>query len=102
MVCTGGTPTAPGSVVPAATFTVISLTPRITGKVTAATASNAMLFNESLLLVDEPNTSSAVQHPILNCGQTGAPDDGPAGPGVCSIVSSGDPTATYDGSARPS
>ena len=99
LVCTGGTPTALDSVVPAADFTVTFLNTRITSKVTATAASNAVLFTESLLLVDEPNTNSAVQHPILNCGQIGAPDDGPAGPGMCSITSTGDPTATYDGSA---
>ena len=98
IVCTGGGPTAPDSVVPAADFTVSFTNASITSKVTAATASNAVLFTESLLLVDEPNTNLGTQHPILNCGQTGAPDSGPAGPGVCSITSSGDPTATYDGS----
>jgi hypothetical protein len=98
IVCTGGTPTAPGSVVPAADFTV-TLDTNITSKVTAATASNAVLFTESLMLVDEPNTNSGVQHPVLNCGQTGAPDSDPAAPGVCSITSSDDPASTYDGSA---
>ena len=98
IVCTGGTPTAIGSVVPAADFTV-TLGTNITSKVTAATASNAVLFNESLMLVDEPNTNSGIQHPVLNCGQTGAPDSDPAAPGVCSITSSDDPGSTYDGSA---
>jgi hypothetical protein len=97
IVCTGGVPTAPGDVVPAADFTVFFNNTRITSKVTATAASNTLLFTESLLLVDEPNTNLGTQHPILNCGQTGAPDDGPAGPGVCSITSTGDPTATYDG-----
>ena len=98
IVCTGGVPTAPGDVVPAADFTISLLNTRITSKVTAATASNAVLFTESLLLVDEPNTNLGTQRPILNCGQAGAPDSGPAGPGVCSITSTGDPTSTYDGS----
>ena len=30
-------------------------------------------------------------------GQTGAPDKGVSGPGVCGIISTGDPTQTYDG-----
>ncbi len=98
IVCTGGVPTAPGDVVPAADFTVFLNNTRITSKVTATAASNTVLFTESLLLVDEPNTNLGTQRPILNCGQTGAPDSGPGGPGVCSITSSGDPTATYDGS----
>jgi hypothetical protein len=98
IVCTGGTPTAIGSIVPTADFTV-TLGTNITSKVTAATASNAVLFSESLLLVDEPNTNSGVQHPVLNCGQTGAPDSDPAAPGVCSITSPDDPASTYDGSA---
>src|SRR5947208_1594926 len=51
----------------------------------------------AMLLMDEPNTSSAVQHPVLNCGQAGALDDSAEGPGVCSIISSGDPATTYDG-----
>ena len=98
MTCTGGVPTAPGSVVPSADITV-SLNTQITSKVTAATASNTVLFNDALLLIDEPNTSSQVQHPVLNCGQTGAPDSGLLGPGVCSILGTGDGTSTYDGTA---
>lgn len=96
ITCTGGVPTAPGSVVPAATITV-ALDSEITSKVTAATASNTVLFNEALLLIDEPNTSNQVQHPVLNCGQAGAPDNGLLGPGVCSILGTGDVTSTYDG-----
>ena len=99
IVCTGGVPTASGNFVPTANIT-LSLNTHITSKVTAATASNAVLFNEALLIVDEPNTVSfgQVQHPILNCGQTNALDDGILGPGVCSIVSTGDPKFTNDGS----
>lgn len=33
----------------------------------------------------------------MNCGNTGAPDNGPSGPGVCSIISDGNPADTYDG-----
>ena len=56
---------------------------------------SATLFSEALLLVDEPNTVSA-GHGILNCGHAGAFDTGIAGPGVCEIVSTGNPTQTYD------
>lgn len=35
--------------------------------------------------------------PMLNCGNSGAPENGSSGAGVCSIVSTGDPTMSYDG-----
>ena len=59
-------------------------------------------FNQAytypLLLIDEPNTiNNGTQHPLLNCGNTGAKDTGPSGPGVCSIVSTGNPAQTYNG-----
>ena len=57
-------------------------------------------FSEALLLVDEPNQGSpngAPATPLLNCGNIGAPDNGPLGPGVCEIVSTGNPAETYDG-----
>ena len=46
IVCTGGVPTAPGDVVPAADFTVFLNNTRITSKVTATAASNTLLFTE--------------------------------------------------------
>ncbi len=100
LICTGGTPTAAGSVVPAINMTVVINT-NLTSKITSS--SGATNFSEALLLVDEPNQlvePSAVggqSHLLLNCGQNGAPDKGPSGPGVCSIVSTGVPTQTYDG-----
>jgi len=96
IICSGGIPTAPGTVVPPANIT-LSLNTQITSKVTAATASNAIMFNDALLLVDEPNTYGTVQHPVLNCGQTGAPDN-VVGPAFCQIIAGADPASTYDGS----
>ena len=98
--CTGGTPTAAGSVVPPIKITVF-LNTNMTGKITASWGADN--FSEALLLVDEPNKliqPSAVggqSNLLLNCGQNGAPDNGPSGPGVCQIVSTGVPTQTYDG-----
>ena len=56
------------------------------------------MYDEAFLIVDEPNTPGVNSaKPILNCGNTGAPDTGVSGPGVCSIISDGDPTDTYSG-----
>lgn len=98
--CTGGSPTAAGNMVPQVNFT-LDLNTNVTSKITAS--SGGTNFSEALMLVDEPNhlvqPSSVVglSNPLLNCGQNGAPDKGPSGPGVCSIVSTGIPTQTYDG-----
>jgi hypothetical protein len=100
LTCTGGTPTAAGIVVPQINLSVI-LNANITSRVTAT--SGATSFSEALLLVDEPNQpvqssiTALTSRTILNCGQVGAPDKGPSGPGVCSIVSTGVPQQTYDG-----
>jgi hypothetical protein len=99
LICTGGTPTPAGEVVPQINFTV-DLNTNVTSKITASGATN---FSEALMLVDEPNRLVQVasvggqSHPLLNCGQNGAPDNGPSGPAVCSTVSTGVPTQTYDG-----
>ncbi len=92
--CTGGTPTAAGQPVPPADIAV-TLNAPITSKVTAANN-----FTEALLLIDEPNTTLGAipgQRPLLNCGQSGAPDNGPLGAGVCAIVGTGDPATVYNG-----
>lgn len=99
LICTGGTPTPAGDPVPQVNITVF-LNTNLTSKITAA--SGATSFNEALLLIDEPNrlvspTINFTAHPLLNCGQAGAPDKGPSGPGVCEIVSTGNPAQTYDG-----
>ncbi len=93
--CTGGPATPANQVVPQVNITII-LSVTITSKITASG-----LYNEALLIIDEPNQSAPgpnSNRPILNCGQTGAPDTLPeSGPGVCSIVSDGNPATTYNG-----
>jgi hypothetical protein len=92
LVCTGGTPTAAGQVVPQVNVSVF-LTTNVTSKITGSG-----LYDEALLVIDEPNTPGVNStKPILNCGNVGAPDTGISGPGVCSIISDGDPALTYDG-----
>jgi hypothetical protein len=79
----------------------VDLNTNITSKITSSFG--AVNFSEALLLVDEPNklvqpsATGGQSNALLNCGQNGAPDNGPSGPGVCSIVSTGIPTQTYDG-----
>ena len=93
--CTGGTPTAAGQIVPPMNLTVF-LNTNITSKLLGT---SGLGFDEALLIVDEPNAPGANSNrPILNCGATGAPDNGTvSGPGVCSITSTGNPANTYDG-----
>jgi hypothetical protein len=92
VTCTGGTPTPAGSQVPQENFT-LALNTNLTSRVTADSK-----FSETLLLIDEPNSAVDVpQHPLLNCGQNGAPDNGALGPGICAIISDGNPADTYDG-----
>jgi hypothetical protein len=99
LICTGGTPTAAGNAVPQVNIEVF-LNTNLTSKITYTGATD---FSEALLLIDEPNVpvsptgAGLVSHPVLNCGQTGAPDKGPSGPGVCEISSTGNPAQTYDG-----
>jgi len=93
--CQGGNPTLAGQAVPPVNITVI-LSVNITSKLTAGG-----LYNEALLIIDEPNQSAPgpnSNRPILNCGNTGAPDSSnESGPGVCSIISDGNPNNTYNG-----
>jgi hypothetical protein len=95
--CTGGTPTAAGAVVPQVNFTVI-LSTNITSKLLSSNG----LFNEALMIIDEPNAPGPNSNrPILNCGAAGAPDTSvESGPGVCSIISTGVPANTYDGTSN--
>ena len=92
--CVGGTPTGQNSVVPQVNFTVI-LSTNITSKLLSSNG----IFNEALMIIDEPNAPGPNSNrPILNCGNAGAPDTSPeSGAGVCSIVSNGNPSQTYDG-----
>jgi hypothetical protein len=93
LYCTGGTPTPAGQVVPAVNLTIL-LSTNITSRVVTPP------FTETLLIVDEPYSAVHPMRSLLNCGNTGASDSGPSGPGVCSILGSGNSDATYDGTAN--
>jgi hypothetical protein len=96
--CTGGIPTPAGSLVPEINLTLF-LNTDVTSRVTEHSAAGPD-FSEALLLIDEPNRGNpngSPATPLLNCGNIGAPDNGPLGPGICEITSTGDPTQTYDG-----
>ncbi|HEY2861636.1 MAG TPA: hypothetical protein VGJ21_24770, partial [Terracidiphilus sp.] len=96
--CTGGIPTPVGNVVPQVNFS-ITLNTNLTSHVTQN--SSGTDFSEALLLIDEPDTVfNPPQRPLRNCGHAGAPDNGVSGPGVCTIVSDGNPLHTYDGTGN--
>jgi hypothetical protein len=90
--CTGGTPTPANLLVPQADFRVF-LNTNVTSRITHTSAKTN--FSEALMLVDEPNRGVAPSatalpgFPLLNCGQLGAPDSGPLGPGICEILQHG-------------
>jgi len=92
--CTGGIPTPAGAAVPPVNFTV-ALNTNITSRLLAAN-----LYDEALLIIDDPHSAVLPGRPILNCGANGAPDTGGSGPGVCSIISDGNPADTYNGIAN--
>ncbi len=105
LACTGGTPTSAGISVPAINIQIF-LSQNVTSKITAATSSGTFL--ESLLIIDEPNSTTSatinggLANPILNCGASGAPDTTLEGPGVCTIISTntgGSSPSTYNGTA---
>jgi len=95
--CTGGVPTPAGSAVPQVNVTVFLQQTNITSKILQG-SSSANGFNEALLIIDEPNSAVNPARPILNCGNVGAADSGPSGPGVCEIFATAlGPAFTYDG-----
>lgn len=118
--CTGGTPTAGGIAVQTVNFT-LSVSAPVTSRLLSNTDSVAGLFNEALLIVDEPNTGVTLggepahtARQLLACGDNdvtgGAPNfSAPydAGfPGICTIIAPttapGSPSLTYDGTqGRP-
>jgi hypothetical protein len=90
--CTGGVPTPAGSAVPQVNVTIF-LTTNVTSRFL-----QGGLFDEALLIIDEPNSAVNPARPILNCGNAGAYDSGPSGPGVCEIFATAlGPAFTYDG-----
>jgi len=88
--CTGGVPTPAGQFVPQVNVTVL-LSTNITSKLLTGS------FNEALLIIDEPHSSTNPGRPLVNCGAPGAPDSGIQGPGVCGIIATANPALTYDG-----
>ncbi|MEP7354972.1 MAG: hypothetical protein ABI824_17220 [Acidobacteriota bacterium] len=103
--CTGGNPTTAGAVVPAINITIL-LSTNVTSKLLSG------VFNEALLIIDEPNSAlgatlgqadpgNRTQRPLLACGDqtgsSGAPDTSLSGPNVCNIVAPQDSRNTYDG-----
>jgi hypothetical protein len=94
--CTGGIPTPPNQSVPGINIAV-NLDTFVSSQTTAVL--NQVEFLESLLIIDEPNSASNPTTPLLNCGRTDAPDNLPAGAGVCSILGGGALNAgsTYNG-----
>lgn len=90
--CTGGVPTPAGQFVPQVNVTIL-LSTNITSKLLTGA------FNEALLIIDEPHSSTNPGRPLVNCGAAGAPDSGIQGPGVCGIVATANPALTYDGNA---
>jgi len=94
--CTGGIPTPPNQSVPQVSIAV-NLDVNVTAQTTAVLSQ--VEFLESLLMIDEPNSPSNPTRPILNCGQTLAPEQAQAGAGVCGIIGGGSNGAanTYSG-----
>jgi len=88
--CTGGVPTPAGQVVQPINVTV-TLNTYLTSRILSGN------FVEALLIIDEPHSQVQPSRPILNCGNTGATDNGPSGKDVCAIVATADPSHTYDG-----
>jgi hypothetical protein len=98
LTCTGGQATTTNAFVPQINI-IVSLNTNITSKLLGNGTNGTGNFDEALLIIDDPNAPGPNSNrPILNCGNTGAGDSGPSGPGVCSIVSNGNPAQTYDGS----
>jgi len=89
--CSGGTSTPIGQVVQPVNVSV-SISTNLTSRLLSGG-----LWSEALLIVDEPHSAVQPARPILNCGNSGAPDSGPSGANVCAVVSTGNPAQTYDG-----
>jgi len=106
LACTGGTPTAAGVSVPQITIQIF-LSQNVTSKITGVTGSSSTgqsVFLESLLIIDEPNSSLHPNTPLLNCGYSTAlaPDTSLSGPGVCSILGVGGVASTdFTGITNP-
>jgi len=99
LTCTGGIPTTAGLPVPQVNFQIF-LSTNVTSRL-LTNNSTGQNFNEALLIIDEPNSPINPTRGILPCGTKNlAPDTGPSGPGVCAIVSDGNPADTYNGATE--
>jgi len=97
--CTGGTPTPAGQTVPQVNVAIF-LNVFATSRLLTTGQPSGQQFNEALLIIDEPHSATNPARPLLNCGHdSGVPDNGPSGPGVCSIVATNNPANTYDGTS---
>lgn len=95
--CTGGTPTPAGQTVPQVNVAIF-LNVFATSRLLTTGQPSGQQFNEALLIVDEPHSATNPGRRITNCGlNTGVPDLGPSGQGVCSIIATPNPANTYDG-----
>jgi hypothetical protein len=91
--CTGGTPTALGQPVPAINIQLF-MNYNVTSKITGTQASggiNTTVFDEALLIIDEPNSPTNPTIPLLVC------DTNAVIAGICSITGTGTGVGTYNG-----
>ena len=86
VVCSGGTPTAPGNPVPAFDLTVF-LNTNVTSRILGSGSSPGTSWSEALLLLDEPPPS--LQFPCTSAS------------GSCPAVGNGGGTAAYYGPGTP-
>jgi len=104
--CSGGNgalqPTLLGAVIPPTTITVPTNTNITSRLVAVGTTGLKTQFNEAILIIDEPNTTTVAGgngHTMSNCGFNGEDSNVAAGPGVCQMVGVGAANAAnqYDG-----
>jgi len=86
--CSGGVPTGSGAAVPKVDIQIF-LSTNVTSRLLT---NSGVIFDEALLIFDEPNSPTNPNRPIFACGGNsvptnasmsgGAPDVGPQGPGV--------------------
>ncbi|MEO8025160.1 MAG: hypothetical protein ABI823_01720 [Bryobacteraceae bacterium] len=95
--CSGGTPTPAGQAVPQVNVAIF-LNTNATSRLLSTNQPSGQQFNEALLIIDEPHSATLPNRNILNCGHdAGVNDNGPSGPGVCSIIATNNPANTYQG-----
>jgi hypothetical protein len=101
LACTGGVPTVAGGNVNGVNIQIFVSSVNITSQITQPVSGGGS-FSEALLIIDEPNSPTNPNIPLLNCGSTtpvAAPEQ-PNNAGVCAITSTGVPSQTYNGTAN--